>query len=542
VNMIKVRKYSQLQHLIVFWVILFVGFLTAPAWANKKQDQAVLAPPKNGLRIWLDAADKKSMDFGVDLAITRWKNKASKKWNAMRQGKQGPWCIKNVRNGYNSVRFTGAGHFEILDAFKSDRDAYAIFIVSQRVKELASDRSWQRLLSSDDPRILFIAGEKGKARGIQIDYGLFNDIRKGNLILGSDPSNEKQSFIGDVLEVLVYNRRFLVDEQVSEIKDYLQKKWAFKEDTKNDWTRAGPLPKKPKHKFKNLPLSDQSNQGKWAKYEPLWDEFDGSSLDLSKWWDHDPNWYGRAPSRYLAENVSVSDGNLKLVMKYEPDLPEENFYGRSYHTYSTAAVTSKDHVLYGYFEIKAKAMKSAGSSAWWFSGGAKDLKTGYYHSKEIDVFEIGGAVKGKEYDYNMNLHVFREGQDKRHWNRGGKWLSPKRFADEYHIFGLEWTKDYIRYYVDGGLVRSVKNTVWHTPLKMHFDSETMGDWLGLPKPENLPSTFDVKYVKAWKNSLTKGDYSKTHKVFTYSGKKKLSSISRYVRSVSKSRGTLKSEQ
>jgi len=33
---------------------------------------------------------------------------------------------------------------------------------------------------------------------------------------------------------------------------------------------------------------------------------------------------------------------------------------------------------------------------------------------------------------------------------------------------------------------------------MNFDSETMPDWFGLPKREDLPSTCRVEYVRAWR--------------------------------------------
>ena len=82
---------------------------------------------------------------------------------------------------------------------------------------------------------------------------------------------------------------------------------------------------------------------------------------------------------------------------------------------------------------------------------------------EIDVCEIGGKAKGFERKHNMNLHVFRTPQEKKHWSVGGVWEAPWRFADDYHVFGLDWGKDEIRYYVDGVLVRSVENTHWHQP-------------------------------------------------------------------------------
>ena len=33
---------------------------------------------------------------------------------------------------------------------------------------------------------------------------------------------------------------------------------------------------------------------------------------------------------------------------------------------------------------------------------------------------------------------------------------------------------------------------------MNFDSETMPKWFGLPKKEDLPTTFSIEYVRSWK--------------------------------------------
>ena len=125
------------------------------------------------------------------------------------------------------------------------------------------------------------------------------------------------------------------------------------------------------------------------------------------------------------------------------------------------------------------------------------------------MFEIGGTAKGFERKYNMNLHAWKNGprrvdyvdpgpKDNEHLERHGEWLAPFRLADAYHVYGFEWDKDEIKYFVDGVLVRSVENTHWHQPLYLTFDSETMPDWFGMPKDDDLPSTFSVEYVRAWK--------------------------------------------
>jgi beta-glucanase (GH16 family) len=241
-----------------------------------------------------------------------------------------------------------------------------------------------------------------------------------------------------------------------------------------------------------FPLSDQENGGNWRKYTPMTDEFDGTSLDAGKWWDHNPTWKGRKPGYFYPGNVAVGDGKLHLTMKKEevPEMLKED----GYHTYTCAAVKSKGTVRYGYFEVEAKAMKSAGSSSFWFYHATEDWWT------EIDVFEIGGRASGEEKKLHMNVHVFRTPTEDKHWSRPGVFAAPTNLADDYHVCGLEWDEKEIKFYFDGVLVRKGPNTHWHQPLTLNFDSETMPNWFGLPRDEDLPSTYSIEYVRAWKKN------------------------------------------
>jgi hypothetical protein len=259
------------------------------------------------------------------------------------------------------------------------------------------------------------------------------------------------------------------------------------------WNRTGPLGETPKHVTDALPLSDQQNKGGWVRCEPMSDEFGGKELDLNKWHVGMEWWKGRQPALFSEKNVTVSDGKLHLTMRKEKLPPEAEKLG--YKDYTSAALHTKARSSYGYYEVKAKPMNSGGSSSFWFQ---VEETPGWL--TEIDVFEIGGKAKGFENKYNMNLHVFRTPQEKKLWSVGGVWVAPWRFADDYHVFGLEWSKDEINYFVDGVLVRSVENTHWHQPLFLIFDSETMPKWFGMPDDKDLPSTFSVEYVRAWKKS------------------------------------------
>ena len=178
-----------------------------------------------------------------------------------------------------------------------------------------------------------------------------------------------------------------------------------------------------------------------------------------------------------------------MMRQEEPGAPNRK---EGYHTYTCAAVKSKTTVLYGYFEVRCKPMKSAGSSSFWFYDSTEDWWT------EIDVFEIGGGSPGYERKYNMNVHVFRTPEEERHWSDHSVWVAPADLADDFHVYALEWDEKEIKWYFDSQEVRRVENTHWHQPLTLNFDSETMPKWFGLPKDEDLPSTYRIDYVRAWK--------------------------------------------
>lgn len=256
------------------------------------------------------------------------------------------------------------------------------------------------------------------------------------------------------------------------------------------WTREGGLGTLPSASDKRAPLSDQANQAGWVFDDKHSDEFFGDELETDLWSRTHRTWKGRRPARFSSNNVEVSEGMLHLWMR--KDGPPKSKARRGFHTYTSAAVQAKHPALYGYFEVRAKPMDSAGSSSFWFANNDDHWWT------EIDVFEIGGKAVGHEHRFNMNLHVFRTPKENKHWNVGDYWVAPFRLADDFHVYGLEWTPKRLTYFVDGVPVRWVSNTDWSQPLYLIFDTETMIDWLGVPRDEDLPSDYQIDYVRAWR--------------------------------------------
>ncbi|MEM9419497.1 MAG: family 16 glycosylhydrolase [Planctomycetota bacterium] len=491
-------------------VVLSIFAFTSSASAVAESGPS--APNPDGLIVWLDASQPNTLTTDDQGKVLAWKSRSPGRVTARADADHAPKLLADAYGpGKPALRFEGSSWLDT-DALAPDRGSLTIFIVFKRDAELVGGSRWQRLISAHDGQSehdtkgnsVFMDTE-GTADAIKprIFIASLNNRHRGPLTLGRNQLSGNEKLKGDIAEILIYERGFLVDEQFADVKNYLAAKWGVVEDPRDDWTRARPLGETPQRITDKLPLSDQNNEGNWKRYPKMTDAFDGKRLNHKKWHDHNPNWYGRVPALFLPSNVEVADGELHLTMRYYPDYPKVIQYGDAlYENYSSASVRSVEPVLYGYFEIESKAMDSAGSSAWWFTSSMRNAQ-GKTSRTEIDVFELGGKAIGHEYNYNMNAHIFETPEDgKNHWNKGGKWKAPFRFADDYHVFGLEWTPEHIKYYVNGVLVRRMPNTHWHTPQYMLFDSETMTNWLGWPEPSDLPSTFSIRYVRAWKNAET----------------------------------------
>jgi beta-glucanase (GH16 family) len=458
---------------------------------------------KAGLVLWLDASDAASVVRDGTGAIVTWKDRSGQAHHAvLGKGSAKVGLVGAAMNGLPVLRFDGTGFLEV-PQIRATPGKLGIFIVAQRLPAQANGRDWQRLVSSSDGSanrdtqrpaftLMHPKNGKGSAFGPTVMEYFDEDVNIGPLAIGSDNQRGRGNYLhGDIAEILVFDRDFVSEDSTQSVIRYLTEKWKAESSRVHEgWTRVGPLGETPVRKNNRYPLTDQDNQAGWSLYEPMSDEFNGDKLDGAKWWDHNPQWRGREPALFMPHNVEVRGGMLRLTMK------NENVAGapKGYDTFTSAAVQSRTRVRHGYFEIRAKPMRSSGSSAFWFTYGDDRDAT------EIDVFEIGGGAPGFERKYNMNQHVFRTPTEKKHWSVGGVWMAPWNLADDFHTYGLEWDEKELSYYVDGVRVRRADGGHWRQALTVNFDSETMPTWFGLPDPKDLPSTFEIDYIRTWKKA------------------------------------------
>ncbi|MDG1803901.1 family 16 glycosylhydrolase [Flavicella sp.] len=239
-----------------------------------------------------------------------------------------------------------------------------------------------------------------------------------------------------------------------------------------------------------FPLSDQENTGNWKKSKSGSDEFDKRNLNTTKWYPNNPKWKGRAPTYFHGSNVSLEKNELVIRVNQhgKEKLPDT-------YTHSTGFIKSKQKFLYGYFEAEIQLMDAPWVSGFWMTNVSKDWWT------EIDICENAPGVVYNRHDLNSNIHVFRAPEDKgdvkKHFSRTKKYYFPEELQKDYHVWGLEWTPEHIRFYIDGILFREAENTHWHQPLEINFNCES-NKWFGaLPDDNRLDGEFHVKYFRVW---------------------------------------------
>jgi len=242
-----------------------------------------------------------------------------------------------------------------------------------------------------------------------------------------------------------------------------------------------------------FPLSDQKNKQDWKLRAADSDEFDDNNINTKRWYPNNPKWKGRPPTYFHGSNVSLEEGELVIrVNKHgDEELPNE-------FTHTTGFIKSKKKFLYGYFEAEVKLMDAPWVSGFWMTNVGKDWWT------EIDICENAPGLYYNRHDLNSNIHVFRSPKDqgdvKEHFSRTKKYYFPDELQQDYHVWGLEWTPEVIRFYIDGVLFREAENTHWHQPLEVNFNCES-NKWFGaLPDDNRLDGEYHVKYFRTWEKA------------------------------------------
>lgn len=233
------------------------------------------------------------------------------------------------------------------------------------------------------------------------------------------------------------------------------------------------------------------------------DEFDEDGWPDSSIWTYNigtgQNGWGNNELQYYtnnSKNVSVQNGYLLITAE------KEDFEGSSY---TSARILTKGlfDQTYGRFEARIKLPWGQGIwPAFWLLGSDIDTVS-WPNCGEIDIMEyrgqeptiVHGTVHGPGYSGGESV---------------GKSYSllNDRFDTGFHVFGIEWTPDYINYYVDDVLYNQITpedvtgEWVFNKPFFIIINLAVGGNFLGNPNAETVfPQTMLVDYVRVYKADL-----------------------------------------
>jgi len=256
------------------------------------------------------------------------------------------------------------------------------------------------------------------------------------------------------------------------------------------------------------------------------DNFDGNSLDLTKWnpvigvpRDFD---FSQQKAWHQPDNLEVSNGTLKIIAKkldkhyegtWETDWSTNPPKTKTAHfNYTTGELWTKQKFLYGKYEIRCRLPKGKGFwPAFWTYGGKR--------WNEIDFFEIYGDEINR---FTCNVHHDYDGDG----NSENCRFAKNNVADfsQWHVFTCIFDYDKITWQIDGKTIRTFYRFCLLNPNSCGLNSDINNDFQEPAFPEEsmhiivnlaiqsgknapnrktiFPKTFEVDYVRFYAKRQT----------------------------------------
>lgn len=226
------------------------------------------------------------------------------------------------------------------------------------------------------------------------------------------------------------------------------------------------------------------------------DEFDADELDMNEWTcevgfkrNNEDQWYSD-------KNFELRDGNLVIIAKKERfKNPNYNRFGsdwtqtRQYVDYTSASLKTRSKFHYGIYEMRGKIPVGTGYwPAYWACGDSRE----WPNNGEIDMMEYYGDA----------IHANVAWGSSSRWNATWSSQAPRMstfepdFADNFHVWRMEFDYDAIRLYLDDRLLNE-------TSLDRTVNPEV--EWIPGDKGYNPYRDENNKFDAAWVNLALGGN-------------------------------------
>lgn len=201
----------------------------------------------------------------------------------------------------------------------------------------------------------------------------------------------------------------------------------------------------------------KANYNPGSNWKLVWaDEFEGDSLNEQNWNRQvvEAGRFNEEWQRYTEsdENAYVKDGMLVIKAVHE-----SKKHGKNQYTSARLNTAGKQSWTYG--KVVARMKLPFGKGIWpafWMLGSNINENGGdtpWPQSGEIDILELYGSKDDAVVE--ANLHFADNADQHAMMGAVSYRLKEGRFADDFHIFELEWTEHHISWLVDGNEYASI---------------------------------------------------------------------------------------
>ncbi len=222
-------------------------------------------------------------------------------------------------------------------------------------------------------------------------------------------------------------------------------------------------------------------------YQQVWaDEF---TTGISSSWQFETGgggWGNNEKQYYQAANATVANGVLQITAK------KQSVGGMPY---TSARMKTQGLKEFTYGKMEARIKRPIGQGLWpafWMLG-SNIGSVGWPKCGEVDIMEY----------INTDPKVYGTG----HWDNNGQADYGQSIAttDDWHVYSVEWTPTYIRWFVDGTKYNEINITngtggteEFQKPFFLLLNLAVAGNWPGQTVDESkLPATMYVDYVRVY---------------------------------------------
>lgn len=263
------------------------------------------------------------------------------------------------------------------------------------------------------------------------------------------------------------------------------------------------------HLFEVCPSAETVEvESKWVL---TWsDEFDGESIDLTKWthmigdgtdYGEQPGW-GNNEKQFYTDDPNNSgiiiddDGESVLFIKAIDEQVGES-------EYTSAKLTTESLFTFRFGKIEARIKLPYSQGIWpafWMLGSNKP-QIDWPGCGEIDIMEMLGGAEETVYG---NIHYVNADHEHDE-DLGFSVLGEGKYSDDYHIYSIEWSPGNIKWLVDGKYFHEIEITTdMKEFLRSHFlilNVAVGGYWPGYPDETSIfPQRMYVDYIRIYQDT------------------------------------------